>query len=201
MPVSKQGETKAETDFASASYLARWSGAIAGMRDGAPVHLWHPAHCGSIDIVIDRDANWHHEGRPIGREALVRLFARILRREADGSYVLVTPAEKLTIRVADVPFLAVDVDAGPEVPRVLRFLTNLGEVVPLDAAHPLRLAPGGEGGPFVPYVTVRPGLEARLTRAAAASLAEIAEVRDGRIGVESAGQFFVIDGRADPERD
>lgn len=190
MPLSKQGETKAEPEGPSATRLARWIEAISAAPGPAPVHLWNPPNCGEIDIVIDRTGAWYHEGRRIEREALVRLFARVLRREADGSFVLVTPVEKLTIRVEDAPFLAVDFEFDEALGRIT-FLTNLGEIVPLDAAHPLRL---DEGLPdaFVPYVTVRGGLEARLTRAAASSLAERAELRDGWIGVFSAGHFFVI---------
>lgn len=197
MPVSNEGETKAETEFGPGSYLARWAAAVEGGTRAAPVHLWNPVLCGSIDIRIDRGGAWHHEGRRIEREALPRLFARILRREPDGGYVLVTPHEKLAITVEDVPFLIVDLDreAGP--PPQLRFLTNLGEIVPLDADHPLRIAEGGRDDPFVPYVMVRPGIEARLTRAAAASLADILVERDGRLGVESAGQFSVI-GESEP---
>lgn len=198
MPVSKQGETKADPVFGPVSHLTRWAEAIKGGTRAAPVELWNPPSCGAIDIQIDRAGAWHHEGRRIEREALVKLFARVLRREADGSYVLVTPAEKLTIHAEDAPFLAVDLDieAGP--PRLLRFLTNLGEVVPLDATHPLRIADTDDGA-FVPYVTVRPGIEARLTRALAESLVHLAEARDGAVGIASGGHFFVIGRDADGE--
>ncbi|MCX5515612.1 DUF1285 domain-containing protein [Kaistia algarum] len=192
MPVSKEGETKAETEFGPVSYLARWAAAVEGGTSGAPVHLWNPALCSSIDIRIDRAGAWYHEGRRIEREAMTRLFARILRREADGSYVLVTPYEKLTIEVEDVPFLAVDLGYEEGPPRRLLILTNLGEAVPVDADHPLRIQVGARDDAFIPYVMVRPRLEARLTRAAAASLVGILEERDDRLGVESAGQFFVI---------
>src|SRR5665213_1239057 len=90
-----------------------------------PVHLWHPAHCGEIDIVIKKSGVWLHEGTPIGREALVRLFSTVLRRDPEG-FVLVTPAEKLAITVEDAPFVAVRVD---KVGETLRFLTNVGDVV------------------------------------------------------------------------
>lgn len=191
MPVSKQGETKADPVFGRVSHLTRWAEAIKDGTRAAPVELWNPPSCGAIDIRIDRSGAWHHEGRRMEREALVKLFARVLRREADGSYVLVTPAEKLAIRVEDTPFLAVDLDVDPGPPRLVRFLTNLGEVVPLDAAHPLRIADADDHA-FVPYVTVRPGIEARLTRALAESLVHLAEARDGVVGIASGGQFFVI---------
>src|SRR5271170_3713266 len=87
-----------------------------------PVHLWNPAHCGEIDIVIKRNGLWFHEGSPIGREALVRLFSTVLRKDHDG-FVLVTPVEKLRITVEDAPFIAVRVDREGE---ALRFLTNVG---------------------------------------------------------------------------
>jgi len=198
MPVSKQGETKADPVFGRVSHLTRWAEAIKDGTRAAPVELWNPPSCGAIDIRIDRSGAWHHEGRRMEREALVKLFARVLRREADGSYVLVTPAEKLAIRVEDTPFLAVDLDVEPGPPRLVRFLTNLGEVVPLDAAHPLRIA-GTDDGAFVPYVTVRPGIEARLTRALAESLVHLAEARDGAVGISSGGHFFVIGRDADGE--
>lgn len=195
MAGSKQGETKAVTLEAPSLNAADQLQAAPGPLRPAPVHLWDPALCGSVDIVIARDGAWYHEGGPITRPALARLFASVLRREVDGSYVLVTPHEKLTITVEDAPFLAVDLlDDVSSDPPVLRFVTNLGEVVPLDADHPLRLREGGADDPFVPYLTVRPGLEARLTRPVAADLAARAEYRAGRVGVASAGQFFVIGG-------
>lgn len=198
MPVSKQGETKADPVFGRVSHLTRWAEAIKDGTRAAPVELWNPPSCGAIDIRIDRSGAWHHEGRRMEREALVKLFARVLRREADGSYVLVTPAEKLAIRVEDTPFLAVDLDVDPGPPRLVRFLTNLGEVVPLDAAHPLRIADADDHA-FVPYVTVRPGIEARLTRALAESLVHLAEAREGAVGISSGGHFFVIGRDADGE--
>jgi hypothetical protein len=200
MSVIKQGETKADPDSAEGSALAALIDRAGKFRGPAPVHLWNPAHCGQIDIHIDRSGTWHHEGRPIRREALVKLFATVLRREPDGSYVLVTPAEKLGIRVDDVPFLAVELavttgegEAGPSI--VLR--TNVGDVVTVDAEHPLRVTTDEDGG-LVPYVRVRGGLDARLTRPLAYELASLSEVRNGEIGVVSRGDFFVI-GRLDSE--
>ena len=193
MAGSKQGKTKAMSDGIHAGdSAARLEAMLSGFRP-APVERWNPAVCGTIDIVIDRDGSWHHEGAPIAREALVRLFATVLRREPDGGYVLVTPHEKLAITVEDVPFLAVDMvlDASGPAP-VLVFATNMGEAVRLDGDHPLRIAGGEDGGAFIPYVSVRAGLEARLTRSVAADLAGRATMRDGQLGVWSAGHFFVI---------
>lgn len=155
--------------------------------------------------MIDREGVWHHEGRPIRREALVRLFASVLTREGER-HVLVTPAEKLGIRVEDAPFLAVDMavekaEAGP----VLVFRTNLDDLVRCDREHPLRFdaQARGEGGTEAirPYIHVRRGLWARLTRAVFLDLAERVEERevddaDGArravYGVASGGQFFVL---------
>ncbi|MFN7265793.1 MAG: DUF1285 domain-containing protein, partial [Phenylobacterium sp.] len=90
-----------------------------------PVHLWNPAHCGDIDIVIKRNGQWFHEGTPIGREALVRLFSTVLRKDPDGFH-LVTPVEKMRITVEDAPFIAVRVDRDGE---DLVFQTNVGDEV------------------------------------------------------------------------
>jgi hypothetical protein len=171
--------------------------AVAGRAKGLPpVHLWNPAHCGEIDIVIRRDGLWMHEGTPIGREALVRLFSTVLRLDPDG-YHLVTPAEKLRITVEDAPFLAVRVDrealdAGP----VLRFVTNVGDAVEAGPEHPIRVDSDPVTGEPAPYLHVRRGLEARLTRPVFYELVELAEPRDTpegrRFGVSSGGAWFPI---------
>jgi hypothetical protein len=130
-----------------------------------PVERWNPTHCGDSAMRIARDGSWHHEGSPIGRPAMVRLFSTILRREADGSYVLVTPAEKLTIEVEDAPFVAVELKSegdGPE--RRLAFRLNTGELVVAGPNHPLRL----------PYLEVRAGLSALVARPVYYELAELA---------------------------
>lgn len=163
-----------------------------------PVERWNPPDCGEIDIVIDREGVWHHEGRPIRRPALVRLFASVLRREGER-YVLVTPVEKLGIRVEDAPFLAVAMAVEPEgtgegAPRLL-FRTNLDDVVACDRDHKLRVDIRADGEPR-PYVYIRRGLWARLTRAVFLDLAERAEARvvEGRrvFGVASGGAFFAL---------
>ncbi len=103
-----------------------------------PVHLWNPAHCGEIDIVIKADGTWRHEGSPIGRAPLVRLFSTVLRLDPDG-YHLVTPVEKLKITVEDSPFIAVAVERIEGETPVFRFTTNVGDEVDLDPDHPLRV--------------------------------------------------------------
>lgn len=163
-----------------------------------PVERWNPPDCGEIDIVIDREGVWHHEGRPIRRPALVRLFASVLRREGER-HVLVTPVEKLGIRVEDAAFLAVAMAVEPEgvgeaAPRLV-FRTNLDDVVACDRDHPLRVDIRADGEPR-PYVYIRRGLWARLTRAVFLDLAERAEARvvEGRrvFGVASGGAFFAL---------
>jgi hypothetical protein len=147
----------------SAGLAGVMSAAMAAQGDGKarglpPVHLWHPAHCGDIDIVIKRDGLWFHEGSPIGREALVKLFASILRLDPDG-YHLVTPAEKMKITVEDAPFMAVRVD---QVGDALRFLTNVGDEVEAGPDHAIRVQADPLTGEPRPYVHVRRGLEARI---------------------------------------
>src|SRR5690606_9042117 len=125
-----------------------------------PVHLWHPDHCGEIDILIRADGVWLHEGSPIGRPELVRLFSTVLRKDPDG-YHLVTPVEKLRIRVEDVPFRAVRVDREGE---ALVFTTDVGDRVEAGPDHPIRVETDPQTGEPAPYVHVRADLEARLTR-------------------------------------
>src|ERR1700761_8285019 len=124
-----------------------------------PVHLWNPAHSGEIDIVIEKDGSWRHEGAKIGRAAMVRLFSTILRKDPDGIY-LVTPVEKLRITVEDAPFVAVRVDREG---AALKFLTNVGDEVEAGPEHAIRVEQG-EGGEPRPYLHVRRGLEALIAR-------------------------------------
>lgn len=157
-----------------------------------PVHLWHPAHCGEIDIVIRRDGVWMHEGSPIGRPELVRLFASVLRKDADGIH-LVTPVEKLKITVEDAPFRAVRVDRRGE---DLVFLTDVGDETVAGPDNPIRVVTDGSTGEPAPYVHVRAGLEARIVRPVFYELVEMGEVRkvDGKdgVGVTSGGAFFLL---------
>jgi len=168
-----------------------------------PVHLWNPTHCGDIDIVIKRNGLWFHEGSPIGREALVRLFSTVLRKDPDGFH-LVTPVEKLKIAVEDAPFIATRVDrlsdsAGRP---LLRFTTNVGDEVDADAEHPIRVEEDAPEGEPRPYVHIRRGLEALIARPVFYELADLAEVREFPGGVmkavESCGTWFPI-GRPAPE--
>ena len=157
-----------------------------------PVHLWNPAHCGAIDIEIKRNGQWFHEGSPIGREALVRLFSTVLRKDPDGFH-LVTPVEKMKISVEDAPFTAVRVD---RVGEALRFLTNVGDEVEAGADNEIRIGSDPQTGEPQPYLHVRRGLEARLRRPVFYELVEMAEERDTpdgpTLGVTSNGVWFPV---------
>jgi hypothetical protein len=155
----------------------------------------------SFGLKIARDGRWWHEGRPIERLALVKLFASVLRRAPDGSYWLVTPIERGRIEVEDAPFVAVELAVEGEAARQqIRLRSNLDEWVSVGPAHPLRLrrsvAPDGEVA-LVPYVELRQGLEARLLRPVYYQLVELGAERrlDGRtrFGVWSGGRFFALD--------
>jgi uncharacterized protein len=157
-----------------------------------PVHLWRPEHCGEIDIVIKRNGLWFHEGTPIGREALVRLFSTVLRKDPDGFH-LVTPVEKMRITVEDAPFIAVRVDREG---GVLRFTTNVGDVVEAGPDNPIRVEMDEETGEPRPYLHVRRGLEALIARPVFYELAEMAEPHESQGGtafcVRSHGVWFPI---------
>lgn len=166
---------------------------LAGERKLPPVESWNPDHCGDSGMRIARDGTWYHEGTPIGRPAMVRLFSTVLRREPDGSYVLVTPAEKLAIEVEDAPFVAVELKSdGEGESRSLAFRLNTGDFVVVGGDHPIRLK-SGEDGPH-PYVEVRPGLDALVARSVYYELAELAlSERTEPPGLWSGGAFFPLE--------
>jgi hypothetical protein len=172
---------------------------LAEERKLPPVDAWHPTHCGDSAMRIARDGTWFHEGSPIGRPAMVRLFSTILRREPDGGYVLVTPAEKLDILVEDAPFVAVEMKAegsGPD--ATLAFRLNTGDVVVAGPDHPLRFVERSDG-PH-PYLLVRKGLEALIARPVYYELAGLALDSDAEpAGVWSAGAFFPIEPASGPQ--
>lgn len=168
--------------------LAELARTAAGQRL-PPVERWNPEHCGDSEMRIARDGAWFHQGSPIRRPELVRLFSTILRREPDGGYVLVTPVEKLTIAVEDVPFLAIEMKReGAGAAARLAFRLNTGDVVVAGPGHPLRFAPGPR-----PYLSVRAGLEALIARPLYYDLAEIALAAGDPPGVWSDGAFFTMD--------
>ncbi|HEY5338848.1 MAG TPA: DUF1285 domain-containing protein [Rhizomicrobium sp.] len=161
-----------------------------------PVDKWHPAHCGNIDIRIARDGTWFHEGSPVGRRELVRLFSTILRKDGDD-YVLVTPGEKMRIVVEDAPFLAVLLRAEGEGRRQrLIFTTNVGDETVASAADPIRVEIDPVTREPSPYVHVRRGLEAKISRPVYYQLADIAVAGDGEyagtLGLWSEGVFFPL---------
>jgi len=149
-----------------------------------------------FDIRIAADGSWYHEGGLIARPALVKLFASVLRREPDDSYWLVTPVERGRIDVDDVPFIVIAAECeGDGRDQMIRLWTNVEDEFILDSDHPLVMRPSPDGDDLRPYVTVRPGLEARLARPVFYELAARAvEGPAGRSGVWSASAFFSLEG-------
>jgi hypothetical protein len=168
-------------------------GGEAGAR---PVDKWNPPYCGSIGMSIRRDGVWLYQGSPIGRIALVKLFASILRKDDDGKTYLVTPAEKIDVDVEDAPFLAVELAvSGEGRDQALTFRTNVDDVVTVDAAHPLRFQVSEPDSGLKPYVLVRGRLEALCTRAVYMELVSLAEANDDdgeAVGVWSAGVWWPL---------
>ncbi|MDR3374876.1 MAG: DUF1285 domain-containing protein [Ancalomicrobiaceae bacterium] len=168
-----------------------------GGRGPAPVDAWEPPDCGAIPMRIAADGTWFYMGSPIGREAMVRLFASVLRRDADGITYLVTPVEKCAIQVDDAPFVAVELHVeGAGVEQRLTLRTNVGDIVEAGPLHPLRfeIDPGNAG--VRPYLHVRGRLEARLNRAVTHQLMEscVDHRVDGAdwVGIWAGGAFFPI---------
>jgi len=194
--MAKQGQTTTDRGLEGLTAAAK-----DAANDGAPgkglppVHLWNPPFCGDLDMRIAGDGTWFYMGTPIGRPALVRLFSTILKRE-EGKHFLVTPVEKVGIRVDDAPFLAVEMvrEAAPRGPR-LRFRTNVDDWVTCDSAHRLRFEAASDGG-LTPYLHIRADLWAKVTRALYYDLVDMGEERvvDGRqmFGVASGGEFFAM---------
>ena len=163
--------------------------ALARDRKLPPVARWQPKATGEIDIRIAANGDWYHEGALVRRFAIARLFATILRLEG-GSYYLVTPAEKLRIKVEDAPFIATDMEAQGE-GRAMRiaFATNVGDAVVADGGHPITVE--DRGGEPRPYVEVRDGLRALVARPVFYRLADLAtEEPSGAIAVWSSGTRF-----------
>ncbi|ODP37057.1 DUF1285 domain-containing protein [Sphingomonas turrisvirgatae] len=157
-----------------------------------PVASWNPAHCGHSDMRIARDGTWYHQGSPIGRPAMVRLFSTILRREPDGRHVLVTPVEKLDIDVEDAPFVAVEMKVEGEGRQAhIAFRLNTGDLVPAGPDHPIRFDQHDDG-PH-PYLAVLNGLEALIARSVYYDLVALAlDNGSDPAGIWSRGAFFPI---------
>lgn len=163
-----------------------------------PVEEWHPPLCGDMPLVVASDGSWWHEGRPIERESLVRLFASILKREGDD-YFLVTPVEKWRIAVEEVPFrvVALEVFNRGEKTQALVFSTSVGDRVVAGADHPLRVCADLTSGEPAPYLLVRHNLEGKLTRSVFYQLADLAgpsrDTGEKRLGVVSQNHFFPLE--------
>jgi hypothetical protein len=160
------------------------------------VHLWNPPFCGDLDMRIAADGTWYYLKTPIGRPALVKLFASVLKREAER-YFLVTPVEKCGIVVDDAPFVAVELRVDEPGPRqTLHFRTNVDDWVACGGEHALRFEPEPETGGLKPYLHVRRDLWALVKRALFYDLVELGEERDidgvAMFGVVSAGAFFAM---------
>ncbi|WP_288129767.1 DUF1285 domain-containing protein [Microbulbifer sp.] len=171
-------------------------------RGHPPVDKWNPDFCGDMDMVIQSDGRWIHEGSEIKRQPLVNLFASILKREG-RHYYLVTPVEKWRIRVEDVPFLitqAAREEGDANGCGQVLLTTNTGDVIPLDKAHPLELKPFGDPPLPIPYVAVRSGLLGRMSRDVYYQLIDWAEAREPQapparlcqLWLKSAGEEFLL---------
>ena len=176
--------------------LAQAANAGAKGKGLPPVHLWNPPFCGDIDMRIARDGTWFYEGTPIGRPALVKLFANILKLEG-GKYFLVTPVEKVGITVDDAPFVAVDFRVeGAGHGQELVFTTNLGDEARAGTAHPIRVERDAATGEPAPYVMIRAGLEALIDRKSFYRLVELGTHAphddDSWFGLWSGGVFFPV---------
>lgn len=159
-----------------------------------PVESWDPPYCGDIGIAIAADGTWSYRGSPIRRQPLVRLFSNVLRREHDGRHFLVTPGEKILVQVADAPFLAVEMEVhGQGTRQEIVFRTNVDDIVRAGVDHPIHFVVDATGG-LRPYVRIRGGLDALLTRALTIDLVALAEpVDEDRLAVWSGGAAFVLD--------
>jgi uncharacterized protein len=187
--MAKEGQSRGLETIAGAAKRA-------GGKGPPPVHLWNPPFCGDIDMRIAADGTWFYLGTPIGRPALVKLFASVLKREGDA-YFLVTPVEKVGIRVDDAPFMAVEMMIDDGAPgRVLNLRTNVDEWIACGPDHRLRFEPEAGTGGLKPYLHVRSDLWAKVTRTLFYDLVALGEERDiggeRMFGVASKGEFFTM---------
>ena len=157
------------------------------------MHLWDPPFCGDIDMCIQRDGTWMHEGKPIRRQTMVQLFASVLKKEGDD-YFLVTPVEKVGIQVEDCPFLVTEMEVeGSGEEQMLRFTTNTGDVICADTEHELCIGSDPRSGEPHPILHIRSGLQGLLVRSVFYRLVELAvENSEQKTGVYSGGCFFPL---------
>lgn len=194
------GETiQTATDAAGlAALISRAADQKAGGKPSLPpVDKWNPPFCGDLDMEIRADGTWFYMGTPIGRQPLVRLFSTVLRKDEDGKTYLVTPVEKVGIRVEDAPFLAVEMSRSiRDGKQVLTFRTNVGDVVEASAEHPIRFGIEGENSELKPYLLVRGRLEALVSRPVMYDLVELGETVDidgvPMFAIRSAGEVFPV---------
>lgn len=176
--------------------IARLIGTEAGEKRLPPVHLWNPPFCGDLDMEIRRNGQWFYMGTPIGRPALVKLFSSVLRRDEDDAYYLVTPVEKVRIRVIDAPFLMISVERlQREGQDYLQFTTQTGDVVVASTEHPLWVTYVNDEPS--PYVHVRDRLNGLISRSVYYQLVDMGRTRlnaegNNELVLSSAGAEFVI---------
>ena len=191
------GEIRESTDAAGLAALISRASAETGGRGLPPVERWNPPFCGDIDMEIRADGTWFYMGTPIGRAPLVRLFSTVLRKDEDGRTYLVTPVERVGIRVVDAPFLAVEMNASGEgAAQTLTFRTNVGDVIEAGPEHSLRFIIAGENNELKPYLLVRGRLEALVSRAVMYDLVELGETIEidgtNMCAVRSGGVVFPV---------
>ncbi|MBB4955243.1 hypothetical protein H4S14_003279 [Agrobacterium vitis] len=192
------GDTENNSEGAAdlAAMIARASEQTAGGKAGLPpVDQWNPPFCGDIDMDIKADGTWFYMGTPIGRAPLVRLFSTVLRKDEDGRTYLVTPVEKVGIRVTDAHFIAVEMSVSDRQGEpVLSFRTNVGDVIEANAEHPLTFTNDNEQ--LKPYLLVRGRLQALVSRAVTYDLLAQGSVMDidGRemFAIRSGGATFPV---------
>ncbi len=192
------GEDPIKSGLDGLQALLGRAGEERSSRGPAPVEKWNPEYCGELDMEIRRDGTWFYMGTPIGRMALVKLFATVLRKDKDGETYLVTPVEKIKIKVVDAPFVVVEMNASTDDDglQVLTFRTNVGDVIEAGKDNTLRFEIVEENGGVKPYINVRGRLEALLTRSVMYEL--IALGRERMVDevpmfcIESHGEIFPI---------
>lgn len=181
---------------AAADAFARLEQTMAAQKGKPPLDQWDPPISGDIDIEIRSDGQWYHEGSRFKRHALVKLFASILRREADGEYYLVTPVEKWRIRVVDFPLRVVDFEVTDAPEQRILMRVNTDETVPLDKDHRLNMVDTDNSDTPLPVVDLWQGLTALIERSVWYRLIELGEQKDGRLILQSYGNAFDLGGVA-----
>lgn len=181
----------------TAGLQALISRAARAGKGSPPVERWNPPFCGDLDMEIRRDGTWFYLGTPIGRMPLVQLFSSVLRKDEDGKTYLVTPVERVGIRVEDAPFVAVEMDLrGEGEAQVITFRTNVGDVIEVGPQNPLRFVDEDETGGLKPYVLVRGRLEALVARSVMYELVEHGDevIIEGRsmFCVRSHGEVYPV---------